>query len=48
MSRPAVRTLGAVLYPQFELLDSMKLPEEVQERIYRGNATRLLKLAKGK
>ncbi len=32
--------------PQFELLDSMKLPEEVQEKIYRGNAVRLLKLAK--
>ena len=30
--------------PQFELLDSMKLPADVQEKIYRGNAIRLLKL----
>jgi predicted TIM-barrel fold metal-dependent hydrolase len=30
--------------PQFELLDSMKLPEDVQHKIYRGNAIRLLKL----
>ena len=30
--------------PQFELLDSMKLPDEVQRKIYRGNALRLLKL----
>jgi hypothetical protein len=34
--------------PQFELLDSMKLPEAVQEKIYRGNARRLLKLDKRK
>jgi uncharacterized protein len=30
--------------PQFDLLDSMKLPDEVQQKIYRGNAIRLLKL----
>ena len=30
--------------PQFELLDSMKLPADVQEKIYRGNAVRLLRL----
>jgi uncharacterized protein len=30
--------------PQFELLDSLKLPEEVQEKVYRGNAIRILKL----
>jgi len=30
--------------PQFELLDSLKLPEDVQYKIYRGNAIRLLKL----
>jgi predicted TIM-barrel fold metal-dependent hydrolase len=30
--------------PQFDLLDSMKLPAEAQEKIYRGNAIRLLKL----
>jgi predicted TIM-barrel fold metal-dependent hydrolase len=30
--------------PQFALLDSMELPEEVQYKIYRGNAVRLLKL----
>jgi predicted TIM-barrel fold metal-dependent hydrolase len=30
--------------PQFELLDSMDLPDAVQEKIYRGNAIRLLKL----
>jgi predicted TIM-barrel fold metal-dependent hydrolase len=30
--------------PQFELLESMKLPKEVEERIYLGNAARLLKL----
>jgi predicted TIM-barrel fold metal-dependent hydrolase len=30
--------------PQFELLDSMELPDTVQEKIYRGNAIRLLKL----
>jgi hypothetical protein len=32
--------------PQFELLDSMKLPDDVQEKIYRGNAIRVLKLEK--
>lgn len=31
--------------PQFELLDSLKLPDDVQYKIYRGNAIRLLKLA---
>jgi hypothetical protein len=30
--------------PQFELFDSMDLPEDVRHRIYRGNASRLLKL----
>lgn len=30
--------------PQFELLESMKLPADVQEKIYRGNAVRLLEL----
>lgn len=30
--------------PQFELLDSLDLPEEVQYKIYRGNAIRILKL----
>ena len=30
--------------PQFALLDSMNLPEEVQYKIYRGNAIKLLKL----
>jgi uncharacterized protein len=30
--------------PQFELLESMKLPNEVQNKIYRGNAVRLLNL----
>lgn len=30
--------------PQFELLESLKLPEEVQYKIYRGNAIKLLKL----
>ena len=30
--------------PQFELLASMDLPEEIQYKIYRGNAIRLLKL----
>jgi predicted TIM-barrel fold metal-dependent hydrolase len=33
--------------PQFELLDSMELPDEVQQKIYRGNAIRILKLGKG-
>jgi predicted TIM-barrel fold metal-dependent hydrolase len=33
--------------PQFELLDSMELPDAVQEKIYRGNAIRILKLDKG-
>ena len=31
--------------PQFELLDSLKLPEEVQYKIFRGNAIKLLKLS---
>jgi uncharacterized protein len=30
--------------PQFELLDSLNLPDQVQAKIYRGNAIRLLKL----
>lgn len=30
--------------PQFELLDSLKLPDEVQFKIFRGNAMKLLKL----
>ncbi|MEK6262588.1 MAG: amidohydrolase family protein [Planctomycetota bacterium] len=30
--------------PQFELLDSLKLPDEVQYKIFRGNAIKLLKL----
>jgi predicted TIM-barrel fold metal-dependent hydrolase len=30
--------------PQFELFDSLDLPEEVQYKIYRGNAIRVLKL----
>jgi len=30
--------------PQFELLDSMNLPEDVQYKIFRGNAIKLLKL----
>ncbi|MFI5456988.1 MAG: amidohydrolase family protein [Isosphaerales bacterium] len=30
--------------PQFELLDSLNLPDDVQAKIYRGNAIRLLKL----
>lgn len=30
--------------PQFALLDSLNLPEEVQYKIYRGNAIKLLKL----
>jgi predicted TIM-barrel fold metal-dependent hydrolase len=30
--------------PQFALLDSMSLPEDVQYKIYRGNAIRVLKL----
>jgi predicted TIM-barrel fold metal-dependent hydrolase len=33
--------------PQFELLDSMELPDAVQQKIYRGNAIRILKLEKG-
>jgi predicted TIM-barrel fold metal-dependent hydrolase len=32
--------------PQFELLDSLNLPADVQEKIYRGNAIRILKLEK--
>lgn len=31
--------------PHYELFDSMKLPEDVQYKIYRGNAIKLLKLA---
>ena len=31
--------------PQFALLDSLNLPREVQYKIYRGNALRLLKIA---
>jgi uncharacterized protein len=31
--------------PQFDLLDSLKLPEQVQYKIFRGNAIRILKLA---
>jgi len=31
--------------PQFELLDSLKLPEDVQYKVFRGNAIKLLKLA---
>jgi hypothetical protein len=31
--------------PHFELLASMNLPEDVQYKIYRGNAIKLLKLA---
>ena len=30
--------------PKFDLLDSLKLPEEVQYKIFRGNAIKLLKL----
>jgi predicted TIM-barrel fold metal-dependent hydrolase len=30
--------------PQFDLFDSLKLPEEVQAKVFRGNALRLLKL----
>lgn len=30
--------------PQFDLLDSLNLPEDVQAKIYRGNAERLLRL----
>ena len=32
--------------PQFELLDSLDLPDEVQFKIFRGNAIKLLKLSK--
>lgn len=34
--------------PQFALLDSLNLPEEVQYKIYRGNAIKLLKLKEEK
>lgn len=34
--------------PQFELLDSLDLPEEVQYKVYRGNAIRVLKLKDAK
>jgi hypothetical protein len=30
--------------PQFELFDSLNLPDEVQQKVYRGNAIRILKL----
>jgi uncharacterized protein len=30
--------------PQFEILGAMNLPDEVQYKIHRGNAMRLLKL----
>lgn len=36
--------MGGQEIPQFELLDSLKLPEDVQAKIYRDNAKRLLKL----
>lgn len=36
--------MGGQEVPQFELLDSLNLPEDVQARIYRDNARRLLKL----
>ena len=32
--------------PQFALYDSLDLPEDVQYKIYRGNAIRILKLPK--
>ena len=34
--------------PHFELYDSLNLPEDVQYKIYRGNALRILKLPKDK
>ena len=34
--------------PQFELLESLKLPDEVRYKVYRGNAIKLLKLPKDK
>lgn len=36
--------MGGQEVPQFELLDSLKLPAEVETKIYRENARRLLKL----
>jgi predicted TIM-barrel fold metal-dependent hydrolase len=30
--------------PQFDLLDSLKLPDDVEAKIYRDNARRLLRL----
>jgi predicted TIM-barrel fold metal-dependent hydrolase len=36
--------MGGQEVPQFELLDSLNLPEDVQAKIYRDNAKRLLKL----
>jgi predicted TIM-barrel fold metal-dependent hydrolase len=36
--------MGGQEVPQFELLDSLKLPDDVQAKIYRDNAKRLLKL----
>ena len=34
--------------PQFDLLDSLNLSEEVQYNVYRGNAIRVLKLTERK
>ena len=34
--------------PQFELLESLKFPDEVRYKVYRGNAIKLLKLAEDK
>jgi predicted TIM-barrel fold metal-dependent hydrolase len=34
--------------PHFKLWDSLKLPEDVQAKIFRNNAIRLLKLDKEK
>lgn len=36
--------MGGQQVPQFELLDSLNLPEDVQAKIYRENAKKLLKL----
>ena len=36
--------MGGQQIPQFELLDSLDLPADVQSQIYRDNAKRLLKL----
>ena len=32
------------IVPQFQVLDSLNLPADVQAKIYRGNAERMLKL----